>query len=166
MNTAYIICGPPGAGKTTHGNRLAVVKQAVFLDIDTVTEKMVRAGLKAAGHNPDDRDSSWFKTYFREPIYETLFTIAKENLVVQDVVIVGPFTRELQDPNWLSKLEEQLGADVEVHYVICPPELRRQRIIARGEPRDLAKLDNWDDYQAYYGDEKPPVFDHRLIDNQ
>lgn len=166
MNTAYIISGPPGAGKTTYGKRLAAETKAALLDIDTVTETIVRAGLVATGHNPDDRDSLWFKTHFREPIYETLFTIAKENLPVQDVVIVGPFTHELQDPNWPNKLEERLEAKIEVHFVTCPPNIRRQRMVLRGEPRDLAKLEEWETHKAYYGDESPPLFCHTLIDNR
>ncbi|MFT5195421.1 MAG: putative kinase [Cellvibrionaceae bacterium] len=164
MSTAFIICGPPGAGKTTYGSRLAAERQAVLLDIDTVTETMVRAALSAAGRDPNDRDSPWFKTHFREPIYDTLFAIAKENLPVQDVVIVGPFTREIRDATWPGKLVERLGSPVKIHYVTCPPEVRRQRIITRGEPRDLAKLADWDSHQAYFRNEGPPVFEHVFID--
>lgn len=164
IRKAFIVCGPPGAGKTTYGKKLAAERDAMFLDIDTVTETMVRAALSAAERNPDDRDSLWFKTNFREPIYETLFTIAKDNLPLKDVVITGPFTQELNSPNWPDVLKKRLESPVEIHYVTCPPEVCRQRILARGEPRDLAKLEDWNAHQVYIGNEVRPVFEHILID--
>lgn len=163
-HTAFIVCGTPGAGKTTHARRLAAARHATLLDIDTVTERLVRVGLEAAGHSPDDRDSAYFKRAWREPIYDTLFDIARENLPVQDVIIVGPFTREIRDPGWPAQLARDLGAAIEVHYVHCDPALRRQRLAARGDARDLAKLAEWDDYIKYYGDEQPPVFAHVAVD--
>lgn len=139
MTQVYIICGPPGAGKTTYGKKLA------------------------AGRDPNDRDSPWFKTHFREPIYDTLFAIAKENLPVQDVIITGPFTQEIKISNWPDQLAQRLGSPVKIHYVTCSPMVRQERIIARGEARDLAKLEDWDSHQAYFGKEEPPIFEHTLI---
>jgi predicted kinase len=164
MQTAIIVCGSPGAGKSTYAARLAAARHATLLDIDTVTERLVRIALEQSGHSPDDRDSGHFKQAFREPIYDTLFDIARENLAVQDVVIAGPFTREIRDSNWPARLRERLGAPVEVHYVRCDPEVRRQRLVARCNPRDRAKLDDWENYLRYYGDEAPPVFAHVLVD--
>ena len=159
-----VICGPPGAGKTTYGRKLAAKKNATFLDIDTVTEPMVRAGLAAAGRDPNDRDSPWFKQHFRTPIYETLFQIAIDNLATQNVVIVGPFTQEIRDPDWLEQLASRLQTEVEVHYVTCSPETRRQRMIDRGEPRDLPKLGDWETFLEYYNNESKPAFPHVLVD--
>jgi predicted kinase len=164
MYTAYIVCGSPGSGKSTYARQLAAVRQATLLDIDTVTERLVRLALVQSGHSQDDRDSEYFKRNFREPIYATLFDIAKENLPHQDVVIVGPFTKEIRDPDWPSKLYGILGDSIEVHYVQCAPEIRRQRLVHRGDARDQAKLSDWENYIQYYGDEHPPVFEHVLVD--
>ncbi|MGD2112865.1 MAG: AAA family ATPase [Gammaproteobacteria bacterium] len=163
IHAAIVVCGSPGAGKTTYARRLAAARHAVLLDIDTVTERLVRIALGESGHSEDDRDSGYFKRTFREPIYETLFAIARENLPVQEVIIVGPFTREIRDPDWPSKLERNLGGPVEVHYVQCAPDIRRHRLERRGDARDLAKLNEWDSYIRYYGDEHPPVFAHVLV---
>jgi predicted kinase len=163
MNTTYIVCGSPGAGKTTYAKKLAAARHATLLDIDTVTERLVRLALRELGHDPDDRDSDYFKRTFREPIYETLFDIARENIPFQGVVIVGPFTKELRDPDWPSKLSQTLGGPVEVHYVSCAPEIRRQRLAQRGEARDLDKLRDWEEYVRYY-EERQPVFEHVLVD--
>ena len=158
MPKAVIVCGAPGAGKTTHARRLAAAGTATILDIDTGTERLVRSGLAESGHSPDDRDSGYFKRTYREPIYETLFDIARENLAYRDVLIVGPFTREIRKQGWPEQLSDQLGCPVEVYCVHCPREIRRQRLALRGDARDRAKLEDWDRYVEYYGDEPPPVF--------
>ena len=163
MHTSYIVCGSPGAGKTTYAKKLASKRSAALLDIDTVTERLVRIALRESGHEPDDRDSEYFKRIYRDPIYATLFDIARENISFQEVVIVGPFTKELRDPGWPSKLSQSLSGPVEIHYLTCPPETRRQRLAKRGDARDLAKLRDWENYIQYY-EESPPVFEHVLID--
>ncbi|MEM8603274.1 MAG: ATP-binding protein [Cyanobacteria bacterium P01_H01_bin.121] len=159
----YIICGSPGAGKSTYGAKLAAQQQATLLDIDTVTEQLVQIGLQTAGHNPDDRDSAYFKATYRQPIYDTLFAIAAENLKHQSVVVVGPFTREQRQADWPSKVAAQLQTNVEIHYVTCQPELRKQRIAQRGQARDRTKLTDWEHYLQYY-EEVPPVFEHVYVD--
>ena len=164
MNTCYIVCGSPGAGKSTYARQLAATRGAALLDIDTVTERLVRIALLESGHSQDDRDSRYFKQNFREPIYTTLFDIARENLPFQDVVIVGPFTKEIKDPDWPSRLQLDLGSLIEVHYLKCEQAVRRHRLSHRGDARDLAKLNDWENYIRYYGDESPPVFDHVLVD--
>ena len=164
MHTSIIVCGSPGAGKSTYAAKLAADRHAVLLDIDTVTERLVRIALAGSGHSPDDRDSGHFKQTFREPIYETLFDVARENLPFQDVVIVGPFTREIRDRDWPARLQDRLGTSVEVHYVHCSPEIRRHRLERRDNVRDRAKLDDWDNHVRYYGDESPPAFEHVPVD--
>ena len=164
MYTSYIVCGTPGSGKSTYARQLAAARDATLLDIDTVTERLVRIALVQSGHSQDDRDSEFFKHTFREAIYETLFDIARENLPFQDVVIVGPFTKEIKAPGWLSKLSTVPGGSVEVHYVQCAHEIRRRRLARRGNARDLAKLNDWESHIQYYGDESPPVFEHVLVD--
>ena len=164
MNRVFIVCGTPGSGKTTYARRLSVDRHATLLDIDTVTERLVRVELVESGHSSDDRDSEYFKHTFREPIYEMLFDIARENLPVQDVVIVGPFTREINDPDWPVKLSTKLACPIEIHYLQCPPDVRKKRLASRGDARDQAKLEDWENYILYYGDENLPVFEHVLID--
>ena len=164
MQKCFVVCGSPGSGKSTYAEGLASLHHATLLDIDRVTERLVRLALAQSGQDVDDRDSEYFKSTFREPIYETLFDIARENLPIQDVVLVGPFTKELRDPHWPSELSKALGAAVEIYYVQCPAEKRKHRLASRGNARDLAKLSNWEDHIQYYGLESPPVFKHVLVD--
>lgn len=146
MNQAYLVCGSPGAGKTTCGRTLAEKKQAVFLDIDVATERLVRLALTLAGQTPDDRDSPYFKQHFRDPVYKQLFDIARDNLPLRNVVIAGPFTQEMKDPKWPEKLASRFGAPVNVHYVFCPPHTRQERMIKRADSRDTGKLRDWENH--------------------
>ena len=98
---------------------------AVFLDIDTVTEPVVKAGLSLAGKNVDDRDSPEFKSAFREQIYEVLFNTAIVNLSHIDVVIAGPFTKEFQDTNWLDSLVVKIGFTARAYYITADPKLKK-----------------------------------------
>jgi predicted kinase len=166
MHTVFIVCGTPGSGKSTYARWLAADRRATLLDIDTVTERLVRIALAESGRSPDDRDSGYFKHTFRDPIYQTLFDIARANHPFQDVIVVGPFTKEIQDADWPVRLSRYLGCPIEVHYVTCPADIRRERLAKRGDARDQAKLEDWDDYIRYYGDESPPVFDHVPVDGR
>ena len=85
-------------------------------------------------------------------------------IAINPVVITGPFTREMQDARWPQQLSRRLGAPVEIHYVYCRPEIRRQRLLLRSDARDQAKLDNWGNYLDYYGSEAPPAAAHVFVD--
>ncbi|WAC17958.1 AAA family ATPase [Luteolibacter sp. SL250] len=158
----HIVFGPPAAGKTVYSRALAAALGACLLDSDEVTERMVRAGLGLAGHDPDDRHSPEYKRTFRDPVYETLFDLAVSNLPNVPVVIAGPFTREGGEPDWPDRLEARLGVMPEFHFVWCPPDERKRRIIVRGAERDLPKLAAWDAYLATCREERP-VFPHQFI---
>jgi predicted kinase len=161
---ATIICGSPGSGKSTYAKALASAQRAVLLDIDTCSERLVVAGLSLAGEDPMDRDSPSFKEHFREAIYETLFDVAIENLSHCDVVIVGPFTRELRLTDWPDVLRKRLECRVNVVYVYCEPRERKARLRARANPRDTGKFLDYEATNAYYGDESRPVFEHAFMD--
>lgn len=155
----HLVFGPPASGKTTYARRLAAERGACLFDSDEVAERLVRAGLSLAGHDPDDRDSPAYKSAYRDVVYETLFDLAVSHLPRLPVVIAGPFTREGGEADWPRRLRERLGLTPVFHHVWCPPELRRQRLVARGEARDRPKLEQWDAYLATCR-EQPPVFPH------
>lgn len=147
-NELHIVTGAAGVGKSTWGRSLAAKMTAAFLDSDTVSEAVVRAGMKAAGLDPTDRDSLKYKTIFRDAVYECLFATAEENLAHTSVVMVGPFTRELQNAAWPQALTQRFGIEPVVWLLSCDDATRRSRIVARGNPRDQLKLENWDQHLA------------------
>ena len=162
MPRLYVVCGPAGVGKSTYGKKLAAEKSACFLDSDTVTEPVVRAGMELGGYDPNDRDSEVYRAAFRTAVYECLFQTASENLPHVSVVMVGPFTTEIRKSEWLDELVARFSCEVEVIFVTCPEDERRRRIVGRENPRDELKLADWEGYLKGT-DLRPPAFDHRLI---
>lgn len=163
LHQLHIVTGAAGVGKSTFGKRLALQHSAAFLDSDTVSEPVVRAGLVAAGMSPIDRDSADYKRIFRAAVYECLFETAAENLPSVSVVIVGPFTRELGDADWPRRLLDRFGVCPSIWHLVCVGELRRQRIEHRGNPRDLLKLKDWNQHV----NEAPtavPAFEVKMVD--
>jgi predicted kinase len=158
-----VICGNAGVGKTTLGREICKSRSGhLLLDIDQVCERLVVAGLTASGQDPGDRDSPSYKATYREPIHQTLFDLAKENLSFGlTVVVVAPFTKERRDPTFLDYLKTRCGVDdCLVVYLTCDDQLRRSRIVQRGNPRDALKLKEWDQYAAVGVDPTPPPFPH------
>ncbi len=150
MHTLFIVCGQPAVGKTTWAGQLAKTQHACFIDIDTVSEPLVHAGLRLAGHDPDDRDSTLYKTAFRQPVYQAMFAMANDNLPHTNVVLCAPFTQELANQHWPQQLASQYGCNVMVYWLFAKAETIKQRMIIRGNNRDRNKLKRWDDYQAYF----------------
>lgn len=164
LQRAYVVCGNAGAGKSTFAARLCREKRAALIDIDTVTERLAKLALKGHGLDPDDRDSPAYKALLREPIYETLFDVARENLPHLPCVVVGPFTRERRRAEWPRQLAERLGTEVEIYYVWCSDAERLERLEQRNNPRDASKLADFSTYAALGEDPGPLPFPHHRID--
>ena len=163
-HTAYVVCGNAGVGKSTFAARLCAERAAALLDIDTLTERLARLVLRGQGLDEDDRDSTAYKALLREPIYETLFDVARENLQHVPCALVGPFTRERRQADWPERLTARLGSPVEIYYLWCSPEQRRTRLAQRQNPRDRAKLLDFETYAAAGEDPGPLPFQHHRID--
>lgn len=142
MNSIHIICGLPASGKTTYALNLATKLRAAFFDSDTISDLLIQAAHKAAGYDPHDRDSPIYKQTYREPVYETLFALAHDNLPHTNVILAGPFTSEVKNKaKWLSQLKDLFPEnEIEIHHLEIPEELRLERMKHRGAKRDVAKL--------------------------
>lgn len=164
MQNLFIFTGQPGAGKSTWSAELAKACGGCFIDIDTHFAPVVEAGLGLANHDLNDRDSEIFKQTFRDPIYSSMFALAKDNLAHCDVVMNGPFTRELLQPDWTTQLTSALSASVHVIYLTCDLAVMKTRIQHRGLSRDAAKLANWNGYQQRFMDRGEPLCRHTRVD--
>ena len=161
MTTVYIVCGSPGAGKTTHGKKLAAERDAVFLDIDVSTERLVRLALRQSGRDPDDREQHPFQADPSGRPYTSSCLTSPGT--------TSPLTAWSSPA--LSRWKSRIAAGrrnspailvprVEIHYVFCTPNVRRKRLLLRANSRDKSKIENWDSYVKYYGNETPPCFEH------
>ena len=177
----FIVCGAPAAGKSHYAARLAARERCALIELDAVSEPIVRAALRALQRNVDDRDSAFYKATFRQPIYDALWRLAADNVRASGaVVLAGPFSREIARANWTDRTAadsahaaivaasgsggDSLPAfDVRVLYVRCSDATRRRRMRARGEPRDTAKLADWTEHARRY---QLPECEHVLVDNE
>ena len=164
MKKLIVVCGSPAAGKSSYAKKIAPDMSAIIVDIDSCTEQIIQIALSESGRDPNDRDSPYFKEKYREAVYNTLFAIAKDNLTHSNVIIIGPFTKEIRDPDWPNLIAQRLGVTPEVYYLVCNPQTRKARMTDRANARDKSKLANWEDYLLYYGEEKPPAFKHFIVD--
>ena len=155
MQQLHVVCGAPGAGKTTFAKKLANELSAVLLDSDQVAQRLIIAGLQLAGMDANDRDSPAYKKAYRVIVYETLWDLAVINGVHLPVIVAGPFTRECGDASWPEKIFQRTGMAVKIWFVRCPATLRKLRIAERGEERDVAKLKDWDNYRKTCREEIP-----------
>ncbi|WP_274653201.1 AAA family ATPase [Paenibacillus humicola] len=142
--------GGAGAGKTTAAKALAARRRAAVFDMDTLLRPAAEALMTLAGLDPSDRDSDAYKQLCRDLGYRITMDAALENIAVgTDAFVIGPFTRETDDPDWLDRELSRFGVTRETAFVkvvfvtLADPELYRTRIRLRGSELDRWKLDNW-----------------------
>lgn len=154
MRKLIFILGGAGAGKTTVAKALAAMRRAAFFDMDTLLRPAAVAMMNQAGLDPNDRDSAEYKRLCRDLGYRITMDAALENIAIgTDALVIGPFTKETEDPFWLERELSSIGAslntvDVKVIIVHLQNELLyRQRIEARGSDLDKWKLENWEEFR-------------------
>ena len=134
--TAWVVAGPAGSGKSTLGRALAHARGAVLLDLDTVTNPLLDAlagsAIWGAGHWNEPR----YRDVVRPARYAALRALAGDQ-VVDELVLVAPFTAELGGgPEWQSLVRAVSPRRVRVVWLDATPELLRDRLAVRADPRD------------------------------
>lgn len=150
MSKLVFFLGGAGAGKTTLAKALARRSHAALFDMDTFARPAAEAIMTSLGLDPNDRDSSIYKSQCRNVGYRITMDAALENIELgNDAYVIGPFTREAEEPLWLEKELSVIGAsleevEVKVIFVSLSNEsIYRERIQQRGSALDVWKLDNW-----------------------
>ncbi|KEQ23844.1 AAA family ATPase [Paenibacillus tyrfis] len=153
MRKLVFFLGPAGAGKTTLAKALVRRRHAALFDMDTLSRPASEAIMTLSGLDPNDRDSDVYKIRCRDLGYRITMDAALENVDLgMNAFVIGPFTRELEDPVWPEKELLRIGAslrdvDVKAILVSLPGEEHyRERIRGRGLALDAWKLENWSDF--------------------
>lgn len=157
-----VVCGNAGTGKTTWAKQFAERERAALLDLDTVSSRLVIAAQAELGRDPYDRDSPAYKQLFRDAIHDTLFAITRE--CAGPVVLVAPLTRERTRADFPRWLLERTSCTAQIHYFVTDERVREERLRARKNPRDAAKLADYAAYRAHSPLETPPPYPHRWFD--
>ena len=159
-----VFAGHAGTGKTTLA-RLAVPRLHAItgesfcvLDKDTVYGAFSSKVMGLLTGDTDDRDSPTYLENLRDQEYSGLLDIARENLALGvNVVLVGPFSREVRSGRMFDAEALDLPADtpIRIVWVGLDEDEAKRRIIARGDHRDRYKLEHWDDYRKRRFDPDP-----------
>jgi adenylate kinase family enzyme len=153
MRKLIFFIGGAGAGKTTLAKALAKRRRPALFDMDTLSRPASEAIMTLSGLDPEDRDSVVYKERCRDLGYRLTMDAALENLEIgTDAIVIGPFTKETDDPQWLERELARIGVtldDVEVKVVFVTlqdEKLYHKRIRDRGLSLDAWKLENWDEF--------------------
>ena len=150
-----LFAGHAGTGKSTLAKKALPLiiertgEDFFFLDKDTVYGAFSAHVMELTTQNPNDRDSPFYLENLRDWEYRGLIDIARENLLLGvNVILVGPFSREIQSGNMFNP--EALGVPAQTKISIAWIDLQEQeaktRMEERNDPRDEWKLAHWDEY--------------------
>ena len=157
--TVIALTGLPGTGKSELGATLyqRLPRDFAFLDIDTLTEPLVRAALAVSGRCLAAAAEDGTLRELRDAQYACLFAQVRELVSFgRSVLFVAPMTHELEAAGTFSRIVDDLHtARFVLIRVRASPEIVRGRLERRGHFLDELRLSRWNADRFRY--DRPPA---------
>ena len=152
--TVIALTGLPGTGKSKLGATLypCLPRDFVYLDIDTLTQPLVRAALTVNRLSLATAAENGYLRTLRDAQYSCLLDQVRELVSFErSVLFIAPMTHELEDPPGFLRVVASLGR---ARFILirthASPEAVRTRLEQRGDFLDEYRLSRWEADQYRY----------------
>lgn len=162
----FIISGAAASGKSSYAKTLKKREDFTILDLDDRLNELI-------GKDPAHVEKIGMEAFLRE-IRDFRYNDLRERGVAlvdqgKSVALVAPFThhiRNIEQWNWLCEPFIARGITPELHWVYVEPEEQMKRLVARGAKRDIEKVANKANLEAFVAskDTTEPVIPHVKVD--
>jgi len=168
--TAWVVAGPPGAGKTTVARLLlaSLAPAPALLDKDTMYGSFVAATLAAAGRPAGEREGTWYDEHIKIHEYRGMTATARQiRSYGCQLMLSAPFTEQIHDARrWQSWVADLGAGTVRLVWVRSDAATLHRRLAERASERDSAKIAAFEAFAARMRLDAEPAAPHVAIDNR